>query len=158
MNRQRFQGIALAIVTCLLALPTSTAAQTGPIAAFSFNEASGSAVGDASGNGNVGAVNGATWTTGKFGSGLSFNCSNNWVTLPHAARLNLTTGMTLEAWVNPSALSIWRTVILKESSNGLIYSLYASDTANHPSGFIRRTSDVNATGSTALPLNTWTHL
>ena len=45
-----------------------------------------------------------------------------------ANSLDLTTGMTLEAWVQPTALgSLWRCVILKEQPSSLIYALYAGD-------------------------------
>ena len=40
------------------------------------------------------------------------------MTIPNAASLDLTTGMTLEAWVNPSAVSnAWRDVIYKGNDN-----------------------------------------
>jgi hypothetical protein len=134
-------------------------AQNGPVAAYSFNEASGTSVFDNSGNGNAGVVAGAAWNSaGKFGSALAFNGISNWVTINDAAKLDLTTGMTLEAWVKPTALADWRTVLMKESSNGLAYALYASDSSSHPSGWIRRSSDVSAIAASALPLNTWSHL
>src|SRR5262245_43796922 len=66
--------------------------------------------------------------------------------------------MTVEAWVNPSALANWRTVAIKEAAAGLSYSLYASDTSSKPSGWIRRSADVGATGRSAIALNTWVHL
>jgi hypothetical protein len=53
----------------------------------------------------------ATWSaSGKFGSALSFNGTNSIVTIPDSSSLDLTAGMTLEAWVNPSALgsNTWR--------------------------------------------------
>lgn len=155
-NRGRIGVMALFAST--LALPISVAAQTGPVAAYNFNEATGTTVNDASGNGNSGTISGATRAAGKFGNALSFNGTSDWVTIPHAAVLNLTTALTLEAWVKPSALADWRAVLLKESSSGLSYALYASDTASHPSGYIRRSGDVGASGSSAPALNTWTHL
>src|SRR4051794_40252197 len=98
MDRVRFHRIAVAIFSCACVLPRSAAAQTGPVAAYSFNEGVGTTAADASGNGNTGTLNGATWSTGKFGSGLLFNGATNWVTIPHATLLNLTSAMTLEAW------------------------------------------------------------
>src|SRR5207302_7234735 len=72
------------------------------VAAYSFNEGTGTAVTDNSGNGHTGTIANATWTSsGKFGSALSFNGTNAKVSIPDAASLELTTGMTLEAWVNP---------------------------------------------------------
>src|SRR5262249_27114098 len=77
--------------------------RTGLVAAYSFDEASGTMVTDASGYGNNGTINGATWTTaGKFGGALAFNGANNWITVNDAPALDLTRGMTLEAWVYPT--------------------------------------------------------
>ena len=43
--------------------------------------------------------------------------------------------MTIEAWVNPTALSGWRTVALKGMPGGLAYALYAHDNAPRPAGY-----------------------
>ena len=56
---------------------------------------------------------------GKYGSALTFDGVNDWVTVADAADLDLTTGMTLEAWVRPSSLGSWRTVVLKQSPAAL---------------------------------------
>ena len=74
---------------------------------------------DASGNGNNGTITNATWApAGKFGKALQFNGTNALVTIPDAASLHLTTGMTLEAWVNPSTVNAnWRDVIYKGNDN-----------------------------------------
>jgi hypothetical protein len=79
---------------------------TGPlglVAAYSFNEGLGTSAADASGNGNAGAIGTATWiSTGKFGNALSFNGTNARVTVNDSPSLDLTTAMTLEAWVFPT--------------------------------------------------------
>src|SRR5581483_11006982 len=89
------------------------------VAAYAFEEGSGSSVSDASGRGNTGTIQNATWTTaGKYGKGLAFNGATARVTVPDATSLHLTTGMTLEAWVNPSDVtSAWRDVIYKGNDN-----------------------------------------
>ncbi len=52
---------------------------------------------------NNGTITGATRvTTGRFGRALSFDGVNDLVRIPDAAALDLTTGMTLEAWVKPA--------------------------------------------------------
>ena len=140
----------------------ANSAASSLIAAYGFEEGSGATVIDLSGNSNTGTISGATRTTsGRFGSALSFNGVNNWVTVADAASLDLSTGMTLEAWVNPTALSGWRTVVFKETSAGLAYVLYANDNDPKPATYVRRTgaslSD-GASGTVQLPLNTWTHL
>jgi glucose/arabinose dehydrogenase len=130
------------------------------VAAYGFNEGSGTVAADVSGGGNTGTISGAAWSSGKFGQGLSFDGTNDWVTVNDAAALDLTNAMTLEAWVNPSALSNWRSVILKEAPPNLLsYGLYANDGVPRPALTVRVASgDVSATGTGALPLNSWTHL
>ncbi|MGH8459885.1 MAG: hypothetical protein ACRESV_11070, partial [Nevskiales bacterium] len=107
----------------------STGTQTaGLVAAYGFNETSGSTVGDDSGNNNAGTLgSGITRTTaGKFGGALVFN-GTSYVNVPHAASLNLTTAMTLEAWVFPTVTpGNWSTIFLKERPGGFTYSLYTS--------------------------------
>ena len=81
---------------------------TGPppglVAAYGFDAGTGTTTADQSGNGNNGTVSNTTWsTTGKFGNALSFNGTNSSVTVPDSSSLDLTTGMTIEAWVNPAA-------------------------------------------------------
>ena len=64
-----------------------------------------------------GTISGATWTPqGKFGSAL-LQRFNNWVTVASSSLLNLTAGMTLEAWILSTATSGTRDVIVKEGSN-----------------------------------------
>ena len=82
-------------------------------------------VADSSGRGNGGTVSGAVWSaSGRFGSALSFDGVNDWVTVPDSASLDLSSGMTVEAWVRPSRLGGWRTVVVKERPGGVVYGLY----------------------------------
>ena len=96
-----------------IATPTPSPPPTGPdtalVAKYGFNEGSGSAAVDSSGNGNVGAlVGGATRTSaGKAGQALAFNGSSGSVRIADSSSLHLTAGMTLEAWVKPTALNGW---------------------------------------------------
>ena len=95
-----------------------------PVAAYGFDEGSGTTTADSSGNANTGTLSGATWTTsGEYGNALSFNGTSSRVDINDADSLDLSTGMTLEAWVYPTSLSGWRTVILKEISGSLVYAL-----------------------------------
>ena len=98
---------------------TTPAGPSGLVAAYGFDEGSGTTVTDASGNGNNGTITNATWaTSGKYGKALQFNGTSSLVTIPDSASLHLTTGMTLEAWVNPSTVNgTWRDVIYKGNDN-----------------------------------------
>src|SRR5580704_251194 len=112
------------------------------VAAYNFDEGAGSVLHDVSGNGNNGSITNATWSTaGKFGGALSFNgASDSFVTVNDSALLNLTAGMTLEAWVDPSTLNSlrqgWAAAISKENrssqTNDVSYALYAAGGTNAP--------------------------
>ncbi|MFZ5340337.1 MAG: DUF2341 domain-containing protein, partial [Candidatus Micrarchaeota archaeon] len=47
--------------------------------AWNLDEGTGNTTSDTSGNGNNGTINGANWTTGKFGNALDFDGVNDWV-------------------------------------------------------------------------------
>ena len=74
------------------------AASTGLVASYAFDEGSGTQAGDSSGNSRTGTISGATWVTGRYGSGLSFDGVNDSVSLP-ALGTFYKSGFTLEAWV-----------------------------------------------------------
>jgi hypothetical protein len=149
-----------------ISFSVAQSAVAGLVAAYSFNEGSGISVGDATGKGHTGTLSGATWNTqGKFGNALTFNGVNSWVTVADANDLDLTTGMTLEAWVFPTAAATattWRNVLIKERSGGEVYNLYADTDTHVPTLYVVRAANpgtpVGLSGATQIPLNTWTHL
>src|SRR5437660_483566 len=76
------------------------------VAAYGFEEGSGTTTLDASGNHLAGTLSNAAWAAaGRYGGALSFNGTSSWVTVADSALLHLTTGMTVEAWVRPAAAS-----------------------------------------------------
>ena len=122
VGRFYINNCASSLFRASLVVPQSRvalAATSGLVAAYGFNEGSGATVADASGNGNNGTISNATWSTaGKFGDALSFNGTSSVVTIPNSASLQLSSGMTLEAWVNPSTVNAtWRDVIYKGNDN-----------------------------------------
>ncbi len=134
----------------------------GLVAAYSFNEGSGTSAADASGNGHSGAISGATWSTqGKFGNALAFDGVNDWVTVNATSLLNLTTAMTLEAWVFPTTTSGVRDILIKEGTNADIYNLYARNWRGRPEanvlvGGANRVAE--GTAAQAPAANVWTHV
>jgi hypothetical protein len=142
-----------------ITVANTSSTPTGLVAAYSFNAGSGVQTVDSSGQGNTGTIAGATWTpNGKFGSALSFDGTSARVTVADANSLDLTTAMTIEAWVNPSSGTGWREVVLKETAGGLAYALYAVNNGSRPAAYVHTSTDIGSTGSAAVPLNTWTHL
>lgn len=130
----------------------------GLVAAYSFDEGTGTTVADSSGNGNHGTVNATSWTPGRFGQALAFNGTSSWVTVNDSNSLDLTSGMTLEAWVFPTRFGAWNTVVMKERSGGLAYAL-GVDGSGLPDAYIWVNNQFNSVlGSMPLALNTWAHL
>jgi hypothetical protein len=90
---------------------------------------------------------------------LTFNGTNSLVVIPSSASLNVTTAMTLEAWVYPTAAqSGWRTIMQKEAD---AYFLNASTDAGP-----LQSGGGSTLGGTAWivrapvanPVNNWTHV
>jgi hypothetical protein len=136
-----------------------SAASAGLVAAYAFDAGAGASARDASGHGRAATVSGSAWTrAGKNGGALTFDGVDDLVTVADAAPLDLSTGMTIEAWVRPTELgSMWRTVVIKEQPRQLVYALYAhAETA--PSGHVFVGGDKDARGRGALRVNAWTHL
>jgi hypothetical protein len=151
----------LGAVASLAYLSTAAQAADSPVAAYGFEETSGATVMDSAASPVNGTISGATRVAGgRFGRALSFDGANDLVRITDAAKLDLTTGMTLEAWVKPALNGGWRTVLLKERPGDLAYALYGtapgapSAQLTTPAGGDYRTADA----ATALPLNSWSHL
>jgi concanavalin A-like lectin/glucanase superfamily protein/VanZ like protein len=139
---------------------TATAAPSDLRAAYNFDEGAGSRLADISGHGNAGRVVGATWThQGKFGGALVFDGVRDLVVIPHSASLNLTSAMTLEAWIYPTAVQRgWRAILQKEFD---AYFLLASSKAGalRPGGggTFGLITEAMAAPAT-VPTGAWTHV
>ncbi|HET9667625.1 MAG TPA: LamG domain-containing protein, partial [Desertimonas sp.] len=152
-------AVAAAVLGVLVATPNGNSSTPGLVAAYAFDEGSGVTVTDASGNSNSGTAVSSTWSSsGKYGKALSFNGTSSRVTIPDTASLHLSSAMTLEAWVRPSAVTNkWRDVIMKGNDN--YYLEATSNKSSRPAGgAIIGGSTTEAISTTALPVNTWTHL
>lgn len=77
----------------------------GLAGSWDFNEGTGTATADGSWNGNVGTLLPADsepqWVSGKFGKGLQFDGTNDYVDSGSGASLNFTGAITIEAWIKP---------------------------------------------------------
>jgi hypothetical protein len=151
--------VALSLCVSLLSTTPARGAPPGLVAAYSFDEGAGTTVADASGNNNTGTLLGATWTgSGKFNGALSFNGTSSRVDVSNAASLQLTTAMTLEAWVNPTTItSKWRDVIYKGRDNYFLAATSTNTSKPVGAGIIGGVN-TKAIGTAPLATNTWTHL
>ena len=163
MSPRIAQTFVLALIASALFLPQLAHAATPPglVAAYSFDEKTGTTVADASGHGNTGTISKATWTsTAKHGSALSFGGNSSMVTIQPSASLALATGTTFEAWVRPARTNGgWRSVIFKEQPKELVYALYSNSDRGLPAGIAYTGgSERMAYGTNVLPTGTWTYL
>ena len=130
------------------------------VAAYSFDEGTGTTAVDLSGNGNNGTISGATWTNaGQYGNALVFNGSNSVVNVVDSPSLHLTTAVTLEAWVFPTAaISFWKDIVYKGRDN--FYLEAGSSQSGSPAvgGTFDTSNDVAAIGTEPVASNAWTHL
>jgi len=78
--------------------------------------------------------------------------------VPDSNLLDLAPGMTLEAWVKPTTVSGWRTVLLKERPGQLTYALYAAGDSGRPLTEVTAGTQRDARNTAALPVGVWTHL
>jgi beta-lactam-binding protein with PASTA domain len=163
-----------------LVVSSGPAQPAGLVLALGFEEASGTIAIDSSTSLRNGTIRGAVRVAnGKIGRALQFDGVDDWVTVTDStlatSPLKLSTGMTIEAWVQPVNMSGWETVLMKErgiQGEGLLsYALYAHDGAPlsqgtpRPAGYVRvnptaTTVDRAVRGASTLPTNppTWTHI
>ena len=147
--------------------PALAVAQTsGLVAAYGFNEGVGTTVTDASGNGNTGTIQGASWTPqGKFGGALGFNGTNGYVSVANSPSLDISgSALTLSMWINPQPLSGGDSVVLGKFWNATMTSPFYQYGLELASGrepfFYLGTSGgaLSARMGSNLTLNQWSHL
>jgi hypothetical protein len=140
----------------------------GEVASYSLDEGTGTTVNDSSTNNNKGTTANTTWAAGEYGNALKFTgATNSMATISNSSSLALTTGLTLEAWVNPSTLNSpdagWCAAVAKDhqnSNNDVAYALYAANGNGTPPALhlLIGNQDVGLQGTSVLTLNTWTFL
>jgi hypothetical protein len=104
--RKKIVGLFVCMICITAAIPTVMAKTSvkadpteGLIAYWNFDEGSGSVAHDSSGNGNDGTINGAIWTTGRYGSALEITDTNYVENIPSSFDDPITTAFTVTAWV-----------------------------------------------------------
>jgi hypothetical protein len=131
---------------------------SGLMGAYSFNEGSGTIVGDSSGNANTGTIVNATRTSsGKYGNALSFGGSAGYVDIGNPTDFQLTGSMTLSAWVFPTGNPPDDAqIIAKDSGDGWQLKT-TSDTGSRTFGVAisNGTTHIQRYCKTVLSLNTW---
>jgi hypothetical protein len=107
--------------------------------------------------------------SGKVGSAFSFNGVNQDVKVVDNDALDLSSGMTLEAWIRPSRSGYWQNIISKwdaiymaPAQKSYVLGLYPDNRVYV--GISRNGDDYGTQGSksslstASIPLNEWTHV
>ena len=135
-----------------------------PVAAYAFNEGTGTTTADSSGNGLTGTlVNGATWAPGKYGNAVSLDGVNDLVDLGNPPALQFGGSMTISGWINAGTFPTDDAVIVsKKTVDGIGYQLDTTqDSGSRTVGFKLTNSagaDMIRYGATPLQANTWYHV
>ena len=148
-------------------VPGDTTACAPPVGEWNFEEGSGTTAYDTSGNTNNGLLtNSPTWSPGIHGKSLNFNGSSQYISVPHNnSTFDVTSGVTLETWINLNAVNANNGIINKGSfanSQG-VYSLMLYNWGNGSVPIFRLNGSTTEgagqlTSSTPLTPGKWYHL
>src|SRR3990170_2011523 len=99
---------------------------------------------------------GATYATGKVGQAFSFDGAADYVNVPHSAGLDVTTALTLDAWIKPAGAGTGNGIIIMK--NPLKYALvWFPDTQK-----ITFSLDIGGwadhVSNSSAPPDQWTHI
>ena len=146
-------AVVIAVVGCALSSPFALAAPAGLVASYPFN---GNAD-DGSGNGNHGAVVGATPTADRFGvanSAYSFDGVNDYIRIPDSAGLNITGDFTVSAWIRTTAVGkiVFSNMLEVSPHDGYSFRLNNDGTMYVISG------DVALLDNVPVNTGTWRHV
>lgn len=125
------------------------------VAIWRLDEGSGTLATDCSGNGNTGTLtNGPVWTAGRTGQALAFDGLDDHARAASTRGLNLSSAITLAAWVKPDALSnFYSNVVVKGVSGQRGYGLnFQWDKLN----FVKVGVE-DVTSTIAFTLGSWQH-
>jgi len=129
---------------------------TSLVAGVAFSEGTGTTSADASPNNNLTTITGPQWVTGRYGNGLALDGVDDYAEMADASTLDVTSAMTMEAWVSPLAPAA--RILDKPSSTQHAYSL-GIDANGKP--YAEITTSVNTyvvSGLSDLLANRWVHV
>ena len=128
------------------------------LAWYHLNETSGSAPDIGGDVADDGTVDGATWTTGLYSNGLSFD-GNDRVTAIDSSDLNPQEAVTIEAWVNPSITKANNYVAIKMNPGSSDYAYGMKVESGAVGAFIQSPGELmyySYGGS--VPPDVWSHI
>jgi len=134
---------------------------TEPMGWWQFDEAEGSSVGDASGNGNTGRVTGAEWIKGEHGVALMFDGQDDCVWCnEQQGSLSPVSSLSIEVWARPTEFRDYAFVVDHGSGWGDRNQGYRLLLWNGAPRFMLATSKqiYNISSPTRFEMGQWHHL
>ena len=160
----RWLQLGVLLVGAVTIFPTSLQAQYSPPTSglVSWWRGDGNANDSADGN-NGNALNGAGYAAGVFGSSFTFDGIDDHVRVPNSANLQITSAITVGAWIYKRSTGSFDEIISKWDATPFGQRSYTLSV--NPDGrayFSLSTTGASNDGSayttSLVPLNTWTHL
>ncbi len=119
---QLVAGIHFLLFFLFLVIPCHADITTGLIGYWNFNDNSGTSAADKTTNANTGTLtNGPTWTLGKRGGAVSFDGTNDYVSVSSSLNSNY---KSVFLWVNPSAWSAQWTCLINNQNLAAPYESF----------------------------------
>jgi hypothetical protein len=140
------------------------ASSTTLIGAWTFNEGTGTSSADLSGNGHPAVLTGgATWATGKEGTGLALNGTTGYADVG-VALVDTTKSFSVVSWANLTIVNAWAVVVSEDDVIGSLFGLKLRGDNSNQFDFDVETSDVMSPGfvvaqaTSTAQASTWVHL
>lgn len=139
-------------------------ADEGLLGRWSLDDGRGMVARDSSGNGNDGAVNGATWIAGQRQGALQFDGANDFVRIPNSDMLN-PADLTWAFWVRVRSQGNKQQLLMQkqqaDDQNGFSFWLTPLTDAVNPSRivctFVKGGVKSSMVSTTTLATNQWYH-
>nr|NIP35727.1 LamG domain-containing protein [Thermoplasmata archaeon]NIS12821.1 LamG domain-containing protein [Thermoplasmata archaeon]NIS20725.1 LamG domain-containing protein [Thermoplasmata archaeon]NIT78129.1 LamG domain-containing protein [Thermoplasmata archaeon]NIU49797.1 LamG domain-containing protein [Thermoplasmata archaeon] len=134
-------------------------AKTSNNGTWHLNTGSGTTAYDGSVNGNNGTLkNGVSWTTGKYGSALKFDGSNDYVDLSHDKAFDMSGDLSIQLWVNKSTDVSYAGIVGRWDWNAYNLML-TNDGKKMRMEFMKGGTNYDTfDDTTAIPNGRWVHL
>jgi len=138
-----------------------------------FNEGTGTTTADGSGNNHTGTlVNSPVWGAGKYGQGLTFNGTSNYVNIADHADFTLdpTQSYTWSCWIKNNNFTEWGPVWSQTSDANNFFYFYAHTTTDADGGPVTNGLSVywwinggsakigTHSNNNVLTVGTWSHV
>src|SRR4051794_4993134 len=92
--------------------------ESGPVAAYGFDEGAGIVAADRAGNGHGVVLRNVGWTKGRHGRALLFDGRSSVASVVHSRDIDRARRITLEAWIRPDGKSSRTQTIIAKAGNG----------------------------------------